>query len=149
MGRSTAFFTNLDQTPTNTRRTDEDDDRNSHAVHRLTWQRRKQRPSNQVRHYSHTTRKELFPILGAMVVGVVGYVVYRKMNGEAITPDDAHDLQRAYQKMEEERQLKSKQTTASPPKQYSDGDNAVTNTSNVPDDADDSTSNTNNRNGKQ
>ena len=61
---------------------------------------------NQRRYYHQTARREfLYPAIA--ILAALGYVGYRKYNGEPLTPHSASEAKNNYQKMEEDREKRN------------------------------------------
>jgi hypothetical protein len=58
----------------------------------------------QKRDYHNTVRSEILPLVGAVVVGGLGYVVYKKLRGETVKPEEAKQAQETFRREETQRQ---------------------------------------------
>lgn len=61
---------------------------------------------HQRRYYHETARREfLYPVI--IIISALGYVGYKKFQGEPLTPKSASDAQETYRKMEEDREKRN------------------------------------------
>lgn len=68
-------------------------------------------PSSRRRAYHTTTRTEILPLIGAVVVGGLGYVAYQTYRGQNVMPKDAEQAQKVFREQQAQREgLKSPPT---------------------------------------
>lgn len=88
-------------------------------------------PQHQRRHHYHATpRKEIIPLVAGVAIGVVGYVAYKVITGEKITPASALKAQEAYRKLEEERRSSMKRHSNQEPSAAADAADSSSNSNN-------------------
>ena len=75
---------------------------------------RRQQKQQQRRRYHATQRNDLVLYATILLTATIGYIGYKKYNGEPLKPKSATEAQDMYQKMEEERRQRNNNAVKEP-----------------------------------